>query len=223
MSGPSQAEGQAMSVARWQSEALIAELQAQGIVDAQVLSAIARVPRDLFVPPEAAEQAYRNIALAIDCGQTISQPVIVAFMTEALEIRYWHRVLEIGTGSGYQAAILSQLCRQVCTIERYKSLHDSAVGRFRRLRLNNISARWGDGYDGWPEGDLFDRIIVTAAAPEVPQRLIEQLQPDGVMVLPLGDKTECQFIHRIRRTAGGSISERLLPVRFVPMRHGQVS
>jgi protein-L-isoaspartate(D-aspartate) O-methyltransferase len=194
----------------------------RGIRDERVLWAIANTPRHRFVPPELRDDAYLDIALPIGSGQTISQPFVVAFMTEALELRYWHDVLEVGTGSGYQAAILSRLCRQVCTIERYQNLYSSAKARLAQLGVRNVDARWGDGYEGVPEAAPFDRIIVTAAAEHVPPRLVEQLATGGVLVLPVGARHEEQSILRIRKTAEGLRSENLLPVRFVPMVEGQV-
>jgi protein-L-isoaspartate(D-aspartate) O-methyltransferase len=208
----------------WREEArrLAQLLFERGIRDERVLWAIANTPRHRFVPPELRDDAYLDIALPIGSGQTISQPFVVAFMTEALELRYWHDVLEVGTGSGYQAAILSRLCRQVCTIERYQNLYSSAKARLAQLGVRNVDARWGDGYEGVPEAAPFDRIIVTAAAEHVPPRLVEQLATGGVLVLPVGARHEEQSILRIRKTAEGLRSENLLPVRFVPMVEGQV-
>ena len=198
---------------------LIMALRRQGITDARVLSAIERVPRELFVPVAFADQAYEDMALPIECGQTISQPFVVAFMTQALDVGERMRVLEIGTGSGYQAAVLARLCRRVYTIERYRTLMREAEERFRELALTNITTRVGDGARGWPEQAPFDRIILTAAAETLPQALIEQLKPEGVMVLPLGGPQE-QSLMRVRLTAEGIREEQLLPVRFVPLIEG---
>lgn len=195
---------------------LIMALRRQGIADARVLSAIERVPRELFVPEAFADQAYEDMALPIECGQTISQPLVVAYMTQALELGERMRVLEVGTGSGYQAAVLAHLCRRVYTIERYRTLMREAEERFRKLGLTNITTRVADGVRGWPEQAPFDRIILTAAAETLPQPLIEQLKPDGVMVLPLGGPKE-QSLMRVRLTAKGLRMEELLPVRFVPL------
>lgn len=195
---------------------LIMALRRQGIADARVLSAIERVPRELFVPEAFADQAYEDMALPIECGQTISQPLVVAYMTQALELGERMRVLEVGTGSGYQAAVLAHLCRRVYTIERYRTLMREAEERFRKLGLTNITTRVADGARGWPEQAPFDRIILTAAAETLPQPLIEQLKPDGVMVLPLGGPKE-QSLMRVRLTAKGLRMEELLPVRFVPL------
>ncbi len=196
---------------------LIMELRRSGIGDARVLGAIERVPRDVFVLPNFADQAYDNNALPISHGQTISQPYVVAFMTEALEVGERMRVLEIGTGSGYQAAVLSHLCRRVYTVERYRSLLREAETRLSELGLHNVTTRHGDGMEGWSEQAPFDRIIVTAAAEEVPRALLDQLAEDGVMVVPVGREGWSQEVLRLRRTAAGFESEDLLPVRFVPL------
>jgi protein-L-isoaspartate(D-aspartate) O-methyltransferase len=198
---------------------LLMVLRRQGITDARVLSAIERVPRELFVPAAFADQAYEDMALPIECGQTISQPFVVAYMTQALEVGERMRVLEIGTGSGYQAAVLAHLCRRVYTIERYRTLMREAEERFAKLGLTNITTRVGDGARGWPEQAPFDRIILTAAAETLPQALIEQLKPDGIMVLPLGGPQE-QSLVRVQATAAGIREEELLPVRFVPLVEG---
>lgn len=200
---------------------LIMELRRQGISNTEILSAIERVPRELFVSPTFRDRAYENIALPIASGQTISQPYIVAYMTQLLNLDKRRKVLEIGTGSGYQTAILAKLCRRVYSIERYRNLLEAAEKIFRELKITNITTRLGDGYKGWPEQAPFDRIIVTAAAQEVPKALLEQLGPDGVMVLPVGRDSTSQHIIRITRDLQGNLSEEvLLPVRFVPMVQG---
>jgi len=200
---------------------LIMELRQAGINDTGVLSVIERMPRDVFVLPTFSDQAFENTALPIEQGQTISQPYVVAFMTEALKLGPRHRVLEIGTGSGYQAAILAKLCRRVYTIERYRSLLKSAQRRFNALDLHNIVTRHGDGGEGWPEQAPFDRIIGTAAAAKVPQALLDQLGPEGILVIPVGGANQAQVIKRFRRTGEDSFDEEvLLPVRFVPMLSG---
>jgi protein-L-isoaspartate(D-aspartate) O-methyltransferase len=196
------------------------ELRRQGITDTQVLAAIERVPREAFVPDTFKDQAYENIALPIKQGQTISQPYVVAYMTEALRLDRRMKVLEIGTGSGYQTAVLSRLCRRVYTIERYRSLLQEAEALFTKLRITNITTRTGDGMKGWPEQAPFERIIVTAAASTVPDALAEQLAEGGVMVLPLGSTSTEQEIVRVTRAERGFTEETLLPVRFVPLLPG---
>ena len=196
------------------------ELRQSGITDTDVLSALERIPREQFVLSNFSDQAYENTALPIEQGQTISQPYVVAFMTLALELGPRMRVLEIGTGSGYQAAVLSKLCRRVYTIERYRSLLRQAEMRFRGLELHNIVTKLGDGYLGWPEQAPFERIIVTAAAAAVPEALKEQLAVGGIMVIPIGDSGTNQVVVRIRHSEEGFTSEELLPVRFVPLVEG---
>ncbi|MTJ80400.1 MAG: protein-L-isoaspartate(D-aspartate) O-methyltransferase [Telmatospirillum sp.] len=200
---------------------LIMELRRSGIADTRVLSAIERIPREAFVPQTFQDQAYENIALPIGKGQTVSQPLVVALMTQALAPGERMKVLEIGTGSGYQAAVLSRLCRRLYTIERHKSLLVEAEHRLRRLGLHNITAKSGDGMRGWPEQAPFDRILVTAAAPEIPGQLLVQLAEGGVMVLPVGAQGGDQEVLRIRKTAGTPEVERLFPVRFVPLLPGE--
>jgi len=204
--------------------ALVMELRGQGITDQRVLSAIERTPRDLFVEQPFHATAYENIALPIACGQTISQPYIVAYMTEALEVDPRHRVLEIGTGSGYQAAVLAPLCRMVYTVERHRPLLKVAEGRFKTLNLHNVVVRHGDGSSGWTEQAPFDRILITAAVPEIPASLIEQLKPSGILVAPLTgpDAFEriSQHLVKIIRTEGGITRQDLIPVAFVPLLPG---
>ena len=199
---------------------LVMELRGDGITDTRVLSAIERVDRDAFVPEDLREQAYDNTALPIGCGQTISQPYVVAFMTQALQVGDRMKVLEVGTGSGYQAAVLSHLCRRVYTIERHRPLLRRAEKVFQKLGIANIVTRYGDGFEGWPEQAPFDRIVVTAAADEIPEKLIEQLAMGGIMVIPVGGFAADQYVQRITRTESGLKTEVLLPVRFVPMVHG---
>jgi protein-L-isoaspartate(D-aspartate) O-methyltransferase len=199
---------------------LVMDLRRQGLRDARVLSALELTPRDLFVPEAFADQAYDDQALPIACGQTISQPYIVAFMTQALELGDRMKVLEVGTGSGYQAAVLSALCRRVYTVERYRTLLREAEKRFESLELGNVTTRFGDGLKGWPEQAPFDRIIVTAATEEIPTTFIEQLKIGGVMILPLGPAQDSQSLVRIRRTEAGFDQEDLLSVRFVPIVQG---
>ena len=201
---------------------LIMELRQQGISDTKVLSALERIPREKFVQESFRDQAYENIALPIHHGQTISQPYVVAYMTEALKLGPRMKVLEVGTGSGYQSAVLAPLCRRLYTIERHRSLLKETEARFAELRLSNITAQVGDGYKGWPEQAPFDRIIVTAAAPDLPSVLLDQLAPDGILVIPIGRSSNEQNIVRVTKRADGSIeTETLLPVRFVPLVEGR--
>ena len=198
---------------------LIMDLRRQGISDNDVLSAIERVPREMFVPEAMRAEAYENIPLPISQGQTISQPFIVAYMTQALCLGERNRILEIGTGSGYQSAVLAQLSRRVCTVERYRTLLRQAEACFEALKLHNITTRLGDGSKGWPELAPFARIIVTAAAPAMPQSLVEQLDDGGIMVVPVGTSGD-QVLYRITRQGQELKEERLLDVRFVPLVEG---
>lgn len=201
--------------------ALILELRRQGISDDRVLAAIEATPRERFVPTTFRERAWSDIALPIASGQTISQPYVVAFMTEALKLGPRLKVLEIGTGSGYQAAVLARLCRRVYTIERHKPLLADAQKHFDELGLANITAKAGDGMKGWPEIAPFERILITAAAEQVPPALLEQLSPDGgIMILPVGPQHYDQWIVRITRHGTDYQREQLLPVRFVPLLPG---
>ena len=198
---------------------LIMTLRGMGVVEADVLSAMERVPRELFVPTALSQHAYENASLPIALEQTISQPYIVARMTAALELTGRERVLEIGTGSGYQAAILSFLCRRVYSIERLRPLLVEAENRFRKLRITNVTSKFGDGAKGWPEGAPFDRVILTCAPPEVPATLLNQLKTGGIMVAPEG-RDRKQSLVVIRRTEEGFERRELLPVRFVPLVEG---
>ena len=200
---------------------LIRNLREDGIDDERVLEAIEKVPREIFVPPEHVERAYDNTALPIARGQTISQPLIVASMTQHLRLLPDMRVLEIGTGSGYQAAVLALLCRRVYTIERHDYLLRQAKNRFARLEFNNIATRLGDGSLGWPEHAPFDRVIVTAAAAEVPPALMDQLVLGGVMVLPIDGRFWHQELVALERTSGGYRTKYLMDVRFVPLVLGE--
>lgn len=195
---------------------LIMALRAAGIVDKQVLGALEHIPRDHFVTREFGERAYENRALPIACGQTISQPFVVAMMTEALCLTPRSKVLEVGTGSGYQTAILSVLARRVYTIERYRTLQTEAEKRFDALRLRNIVTRLGDGMVGWPEQDNFDRILVTAGTAVCPQALLAQLREGGLLVAPIGP-TEQQFVTVFRRDGDEFHQRQIAPVRFVPL------
>ncbi len=199
---------------------LLMELRKQGVSDTHVLSAMERVPRELFVPEAFQDQAYENIALPIGAGQTISQPQIVAEMTAALELGPRLKVLEVGTGSGYQAAVLAHLCRRLYTIERHRTLAEDAEARFAALRLGNIVVQVGDGGEGWPAQAPFDRIIVTAQAEMLPEVLLSQLREGGVMILPIVENGRGQMVVRLRRTADGVERESLMQARFVPLLNG---
>ena len=199
---------------------LLQSLREQGIRDERVLAAIADVPREAFVEQPFADQAYADQALPIACGQTISQPYIVALMTEALRLEPSHRVMEVGTGSGYQAAVLSKLAAQVFTIERYRSLAETAGERFRRLELPNITQQVGDGTLGMPDHAPFDRIIVTAAAKQVPQAYLDQLAIGGILVIPVEERPGKQDLWRITRDEQGFEHEHITAVRFVPLVEG---
>ncbi|HEY1706852.1 MAG TPA: protein-L-isoaspartate(D-aspartate) O-methyltransferase [Rhizomicrobium sp.] len=206
---------------------LLMDLRRQGIGDLRVLSTIERTPREVFVDKSFDYAAYNNTALPIACGQTISQPYVVAYMTQVLDVPKDGRVLELGTGSGYQAAVLAQLCRRVYTIERHRPLMREARVRFEQLKLHNIVTKHGDGLKGWPEQAPFDRILCSAAMDEVPQILIDQLKAGGILVAPIGiapksDEPESfsQQLTKIMKTEDGVKREALIPVLFVPMLPG---
>ncbi len=196
-------------------------LRRRGISDQAVLRAMDEVSREHFVTPEFIDNAYTDQALPIACGQTISQPYVVAYMTEQLDVEPRHRVLEVGTGSGYQAAVLSRLAREVVSIERYRTLADSARERLKTLGYANVIILVGDGFGGAPERAPFDRIIVTAAAEEVPDALVEQLGERGKMVLPLGPRAGTQHVVKLVKNAGELTHENLIAVRFVPLLRGR--
>jgi protein-L-isoaspartate(D-aspartate) O-methyltransferase len=197
-------------------------LRRRGISDQAVLRAMKEVPRENFVAPGFTDSAYADQALPIDCGQTISQPFVVAYMTEQLEVAPQHRILEIGTGSGYQAAVLSRLAREVVTIERYRTLADTAHERLRMLGYTNVTVRLGDGMAGAPDLAPFDRIMVTAAAEDVPDALVAQLTTGGKMVLPVGPRHDAQYLIKLTKQADGELTrEELIAVRFVPLLPGQ--
>jgi len=195
-------------------------LRRRGISDQGVLRAMEAIPRDRFVAASDRAQAWRDTALAIACGQTISQPFVVAYMTEQLQVSPGHRVLEIGTGSGYQAAILSKLCRDVLSIERYRTLADTARARLESLDLHNVEVMLGDGFEVPANVGSFDRIIVTAAMEEVPEALIRRLEEGGILVAPVGPHAGVQTLVRITRTAAGVERKELVDVRFVPALKG---
>ena len=196
---------------------LLMELRRAGVGDTRVLGAIEKTPREKFVPTAFEDQAYENVALPIGNGQTVSQPYVVALMTEKLELGERQTVLEIGTGSGYQTAVLASLCRRVFSIERHRELLRDAERRFEELRLRNIVCRFGDGTKGWPEQVPYDRVIVTAAAPVVPSTLVDGLASGGVLVAPVGEDHRDQQLVRIRRNDDRFSTEDLGLVRFVPL------
>jgi protein-L-isoaspartate(D-aspartate) O-methyltransferase len=197
------------------------DLRRRGISDAAVLRALDEVPREHFVEGGFAAAAYADRALPIACGQTISQPYVVAYMSEQLRLTPQHRVLEVGTGSGYQAAVLSRLAREVVSVERYRTLAEAARRRLATLGYDNVEVVAGDGLAGVPERAPFDRIIVTAAAESVPQALAEQLAEGGIMVLPLGPHDGIQRIVRLTKIAGEMQREDFIAVRFVPLLPGK--
>ena len=198
-------------------------LRRRGIGDQAVLRAMDEVPRAQFVETDFAWQAYADHALPITCGQTISQPYIVAYMTEQLALRPHHKVLEVGTGSGYQAAVISRLAREVVSIERYRTLTNQARERLAALKYENVQVVVGDGLAGVPGKAPFDRILVTAAAERVPETLIDQLANDGVMLLPLGPPRGLQHIVKLTKSQTGIKREDLIPVRFAPVLPGQAT
>ncbi|MFN8091471.1 MAG: protein-L-isoaspartate(D-aspartate) O-methyltransferase [Vicinamibacteria bacterium] len=203
------------ALARAREDMVATQIEARGVRDAKTLAAMRAVPRHAFVPPASGRQAYDDHPLPIGHGQTISQPYIVGFMTEALELRGGERVLEIGTGSGYQAAVLARIASRVFSIEIVAALAAESAERLKRLGYDNVRVRAGDGYAGWPEEAPFDAIIVTAAAPRVPEPLKRQLRDGGRLILPLGD--DAQELVVLTRRGDAFVERRVLPVRFVPM------
>lgn len=200
---------------------LLSNLRRSGIADERVLAAMAEVPREAFVENAFADQAYADQALPMSCGQTISQPFIVALMTEALDVAPGHRVLEIGTGSGYQTAVLSRLCKRVYSVERFRTLSEKASQRLKTLKYANVTLQVGDGNAGWPTLAPFDRIMVTAAAARLPpQPLLDQLADGGIMVIPLEERPGKQDLYRVTRVGAGFKQDHLTPVRFVPLVEG---
>ena len=197
---------------------LIMKLRRCGITDTRTLSAIEQVPREQFVEEQFLDRAYEDNALPIAMDQTISQPTVVAEMTQALDVEPTHTVLEIGTGSGYQTAILAKLARRVHTIERHKSLADLATTRFERMKLRNITPHVGDGSKGWPHAAPYERIMVTAAAEKVPKELLSQLAIGGIMIIPVGPHVADQHLLRLTRISKEEVTSQVLaPVRFVPL------
>lgn len=197
---------------------LLMNLRRNGIHQTDVLAAMERVPREMFVPESFLDRAYDDTALPIGHGQTISQPLVVAMMTQELELNARHTVLEIGTGSGYQSTILAQLCRRVYTIERLRPLLEVAEQRFDAMKLRNITTMHGDGYKGWPSAAPFDRIIVTAGAnQQPPQALLDQLADDGILIIPIKKNALQEELIKFRKTPDGLTHEHLMDVRFVPL------
>lgn len=199
---------------------LVLALRSAGITDTRALSAIESVPREMFVPDAFQDRAYEDTALPIGYGQTLSQPLVVATMIQGLMLSGREKLLEVGTGSGYHAAILSHLCRRVYTIERHRPLLAEARARFEALGLSNVVIMAGDGMKGWPEQAPFDRISVTAAGDVPPAQLLEQLKVGGIMIMPVGGQSRVQQLVRFRRTGTGVESEALMDVRFVPLLPG---
>ncbi len=195
-------------------------LRTRGVTDKQVLNAMERVDRGLFIRGTFAARAYEDMPLPITCGQTISQPSVVGLMTQALRLTPRDKVLEVGTGSGYQAAVLSHLARRVYTVDRHKRLVADATTLFRRMDLTNITAITADGSFGLPDQAPFDRIVVTAAAEDPPGPLMAQLKHGGIMVVPVGQSDAVQHLIRVTRTETGFDYDELLPVRFVPLVEG---
>lgn len=210
--------GQPAGAGNWQAlrrRMVDQQIAARGVQSANVLLALSRVPRHLFVPPSIRHRAYEDRPLPIGFDQTISQPFIVGYMTEALQLERGHRVLEIGTGSGYQAAVLAQLVARVYTIEIVPELADRARATLDELEYANVQVRTGNGYQGWPEHAPFPRIIVTAAPREIPKALIDQLAVGGIMVVPVG--ADRQEMTVVTKTATGIVQKQTMPVLFVPM------
>ena len=202
---------------------LLLLLRQEGVTDSRILSAFESVPREIFVDELFKNHAYENVSMPIDCGQTISQPSVIAIMTKALDLGARMKALEIGTGSGYQTAILARLCRRVYTVERHRTLSIEAAKKFHQLTIHNVSTKVGDGYSGWPAQAPFQRILVTAAAAEPPPILLEQLGDGGVMVIPIGSVDSEQTLYRLQREGEKIIKNFLADVRFVPLVKGGVS
>ena len=199
----------------------ILSVRSKGVVDTNVLKALESLNREHFLKGVFAQRAYEDTPLPIDCGQTISKPSVVGIMTQALKITTRDKILEIGTGSGYQTAILSKLARRVYSVERYKPLYDEARQIFKKLNLNNITPIWGDGSQGIVEQQPFDRIIVTAAAEDPPPILLNQLKVGGIMIIPVGQSDEIQKLIKVERTETNFKYEDLCDVRFVPLLEGR--
>ena len=200
---------------------LILELQKNGVENSKILKVMEEVDRQIFLEESLKPKSYENIALPIDCGQTISQPLIVALMTQYLDITKEMRILEIGTGSGYQTFILSRLARFIYTVERHKFLSMKAYNLFKKLGVSNVFCKHGDGGLGWNDQAPFDRIIVTACAQDIPGKLIDQLSEDGKMIVPIGDEHNDQILKKISKKEGKLFVNDLVNVRFVPLIEGK--
>ena len=201
---------------------LLLDLKQQGVSDIKVLNIIEDIDRSLFIDTNLKEKSNLNVALPIDCGQTISQPLVVAHMTQTLDISKKMRVLEIGTGSGYQSLVLSKLSRFVYTIERHNILLKKAKNLLQSLEINNVFFKHADGGLGWSEQAPFDRIIVTASAPEIPTKLLSQLVDNGIMVIPVGEDNDNQVLKKIIKKGDSFIVKNIMNVRFVPLLEGKV-
>ena len=201
---------------------LLLDLKQQGVSDIKILNIIEDIDRSLFIDTNLKEKSNLNVALPIDCGQTISQPLIVAHMTQTLNINKKMRVLEIGTGSGYQSIVLSKLSRFVYTIERHNILLKKAKNLLQSLEINNVFFKHADGGLGWSEQAPFDRIIVTASAPEIPTKLLSQLVDNGIMVIPVGEDNDNQVLKKIIKKGDSFIVKNIMNVRFVPLLEGKV-
>ena len=201
---------------------LLLDLKQQGVSDINVLNIIEDIDRSLFIDTNLKEKSNLNVALPIDCGQTISQPLVVAHMTQTLDINKKMRVLEIGTGSGYQSLVLSKLSRFVYTIERHNILLKKAKNLLQSLEINNVFFKHADGGLGWSEQAPFDRIIVTASAPEIPTKLLSQLVDNGIMVIPVGEDNDNQVLKKIIKKGDSFIVKNIMNVRFVPLLEGKV-
>jgi protein-L-isoaspartate(D-aspartate) O-methyltransferase len=215
-------QGGQVDAGKRRGEMIEQQIRERGVTDARVLEAMRKVPRERFVPADQADRAYDDTPLPIGFGQTISQPYIVAHMTETLGVSAGHRVLEVGTGSGYQAAVLAEIVDRVYSVELIEALGRTAAERLAAMGYGNVELRIGDGYAGWPEKAPFDGVVVTAAAPEVPPALVQQLKPGGRMVIPVGGRDDIQYLKLlVRRADGGYDEKRVLPVRFVPLVPGK--
>ena len=199
------------------NEALIEELKIEGITENNILCAIKKVPREIFVEQQFIQQAYKNIPLPIDCDQTISQPYIVAYMVACLNLKKTDKVLEIGTGTGYQTAILSHLCQEVCTIEIYANLLNKAKKRIAKLNLKNIIFKLGNGAEGWQNKALFDAIIISAASEIIPAKLLESLKNQGSLVMPKKKPSGNQKLLLVKKNNETYLEKELLDVKFVPL------